>query len=157
MRAAAQLGGEIPHADDTHFVAVFLAEQRHCAVLDRLVVFHAPYVHCVVGTDRLVHQNFHVLDFFRRHGLRVREIEARTLRIDQRAFLHDVITQHFAQRGMQQMRRGVVPYHALARYRIHMRFHRIAYRERADFQHAFVAEHFGLDFLRVINRERAIG
>ena len=66
MRAAAQLGGEIAHADDAHFVAVFLAEQRHRTGLDRLVVLHQPRLDRDVAADLLVDQPLDLADLLRR-------------------------------------------------------------------------------------------
>src|SRR3546814_16261416 len=40
-----------PHRDDAHFIAVFLAEQRHRAFGDRLVGGHQPRLDSVVLAD----------------------------------------------------------------------------------------------------------
>ena len=47
-------------------------------------------------------------NFFARHRLRVREVEAQPLGRDERALLRDVRAEHLTQRLVQQMRRGVV-------------------------------------------------
>ncbi len=63
MGAAAKLGreflrfflGTAAHGDDAHFLAVFLAEQRHGAGLDRGVRRHQARRHIRIGADAAVH------------------------------------------------------------------------------------------------------
>ncbi len=49
-----------------------------------------------------------VVSCARSHRLEMREIKPQPVRRHQRAFLLDMRAQHLAQRGMQQMRRGVI-------------------------------------------------
>ena len=94
---------------------------------------------CVVGQRRVV-----------------REVEARLVGIDQRALLLHVRAQHFAQRLVHQVRGRVVAHGAACAHAAStFGRHRVADLQRAGLQHAVMAEHVGLDFLRVVDLEDA--
>ena len=57
----------------------------------------------------------------------VREVEAQMRGIDQRACLLHVLAQHLAQRGMQQMRAGVVAHGGAADFVVDHRVHFVAH------------------------------
>jgi hypothetical protein len=96
MRAAAQFDRErlsrrvVAHGEHAHFVAIFLAEQRFGARRDRLVGRHQPRRDIGVLAHDGVDLGFDALEFFRRHGLGMAEIEAQPVRRDQRALLRDM-------------------------------------------------------------------
>ena len=94
MSAAAQLGREIAHAEHAHLVAVLLAEERHRAGLDRLVVLHDARAHVVVPADLAVDERLHLADLALGHRLVVREVEARLVGVDERALLLHVRPEH---------------------------------------------------------------
>ena len=113
--AAAQLGGEIAHGQHAHLVPVFLPEQRHRARLDRRVVGHDARFDRVIGADGAIDERFDGADLLVGQRLRMRKIEARAVRIDERALLRDVRPEHLAQRRVHQMRGRMVPCRARAR------------------------------------------
>ena len=76
VRAAAELGREVPETEHPHVAVVFLAEERHRARCDGIVIRHHARIRRGVGADFSVHELFDVAQFRRRHGLEVREIEA---------------------------------------------------------------------------------
>ena len=110
VRAAAQLGGEVADADDAHAVAVLLAEERHRVVLvDGDIDGHVlDHFDAIVAQHFAVGEVFDVLQFLVAERGEVREVEAQVRGIDQRTRLLHVLAQHLAQRGMKQMRAGVV-------------------------------------------------
>ena len=76
MRAAAQfdrigfrLLQIVAHVENTHFVAIFLAEQGFGARGDGLIGGHQPVDGVRILADHFVHLGFDPLEFFRRHGL----------------------------------------------------------------------------------------
>ncbi len=58
-----------------------------------------------------------------RHAPGQVEIEAQAVEPDQRPLLPDVRPQHLLERGLQQVRRGVVAAHALSHPLVHRREH----------------------------------
>jgi hypothetical protein len=87
MRAAAQLHRIgfhlfeiIAHAKHAHFIAIFLAEQSFGARGNGLVGWHQPRGRVGILPDHFVHLRFNPLQFLRRHGLGMREIETQPLR-----------------------------------------------------------------------------
>ncbi len=96
------------NGDHANAIAVFFAEQRHGAGVERLVEIHD------VGVDLDVFQNLFVdqlLNFGQLFGIGVgvmRKVEAQAIGIHDAAGLLDVRAEHFAQRGVEQVRGGVV-------------------------------------------------
>ena len=122
VRAAAELGreavGQLHHA---HLVAVLLAEQRHGVVL---VHGHVDG-HVLERFDLGVGQDFAVDDVFdflrvlrRRPARSGRSRSAGGRDATARAGLLDVRAQHLAQRGMQQVRAGVVAADGVAAFAV---------------------------------------
>ena len=81
------------------------------------------------------------------------EVEARLLRIDQRAFLVDFAAQHFAQRPVHQMRGGVVA-HGVRPGAADFERGRLAGLE-APLNDAADVQHGVAEFLRVLDLEAA--
>jgi hypothetical protein len=105
--AAAEFGGEVPDAEHAHVVAVLLAEQGHGAGFHGFVVaHHAGTASALARICSLTSVRWRQL--VRRSGLEVGEVEAQLVGRDQRALLRDMRAEHLAQRGVQQMRGGVV-------------------------------------------------
>ena len=154
MDAAAQLfrRADIEHA---HFVAVLLAEQRHRAMLDGVVERHVVRPGRLVLQDLAVDDHFDPGDLLRRQRRVVAEVETGLVRIDQRAFLRHVAAQHFAQRLVHQVGRGVVADGAAALVLVDDRIDRVAHFQHAGNELAVLAEHVGLDLQRVFDFERA--
>ena len=96
-------------------VAVLLAEERHGAAGDGLVVFHDAGLALGVGADLGVDQALDLGELLRLDGLVVGEVEAQPVRRDERALLRDVGAEHAAQRGVQEVRGGVVEHGGGAR------------------------------------------
>ena len=112
--AAAEFAREadIQHA---HGVAVFLAEQRHGAALDRVVIGHDLRHGGLVGQDLSIDDGFHAGDLLGGQRRVLREVETGLVGIDQRAALLDVSAQHLAQRLVHQVGGGVVAHGARGR------------------------------------------
>ena len=100
--------GRPAHRDDADLVAVFLAEQRAGAGLDRLVDRHQLRHHRLVLEEHRVGDVLDALDLVVADRLRVAEVEAQAVRRDERALLRDVVAEHLAQGLVQEMGRGVV-------------------------------------------------
>ena len=131
VRAAAQLHREVADAQHAHVVLVLLAEQRHRAGGDRAFVVHHLRFGRRVAADLRVHQVLDLPQLVRRDRLEVREVEAQAVRRDERALLRDVRAEHLAQRGVQQMRGGVVERGGAAALAVDVRAERVADRDRA--------------------------
>ena len=114
-----------------HFLAVFLAEERHRARIDSLVRAHQPGHDLVVRADFGVHLRLDGGDLGRIERFRMREIEAQPLLRDQRAFLCHVIAKMVPQRGMDQMRRRVVRADRIAAFDIDAEVNGITHRYAA--------------------------
>jgi len=65
--------------------------------------------------------------------------------------------EHLAQRRVHEVRGGMVPHRAPPRPLVHLRVHRVADAKHAGALLAVMAEHLGLDLLRIVDRERAGG
>ena len=114
MRAAAQLGGEVAHTDDTHLVAVLLTEQRHGAALDSIVIRHDARRDVDILLDFPIDQLLDARNLLGAHRLRMGKIETRAIGVHQRALLLHVFPQNLAQRCMHEMGGRMIPGRALA-------------------------------------------
>ncbi|CCJ89597.1 L-carnitine dehydratase/bile acid-inducible protein F(EC:2.8.3.16) [Cronobacter turicensis 564] len=149
---AAQFGGEIAHAQYTHAVFIFLAEQRHRAFGFRRFQIHDISFNRQVATDLRVHQIFNFADLFRLHGFEMREVETQAFIVNQRAFLRDMGAKHLAQRGVHQVRRRVVETNTLTARLVHFRFNALAHFQNAAGQLANMPDRLTI-FLGVVNGE----
>jgi hypothetical protein len=82
----------------------------------------------------------------------MREIETQSICGDQRAFLLHMLAEHFSQRCVQQVRRGVIERDGRAALGIDLRLDFIADSKLAGLEHADVRERRA-DLLRVAHRE----
>ena len=123
---ATQLNGEIADAEYSHPGAVFLAEQRHGARGARLLQGHDAGLHRQVGADAGVDQLLNRGQLRLVQRFEVGEVEPQPLRLHQRPLLGHMLAQHLAQRGMQQVGRGVVAGDVAAPLGIHPRFQPVA-------------------------------
>ncbi len=105
----------------------------------------------------VIDEEFDFANFLVRHWLVLGKVEARLVRVDERALLLHVRTQHFAQGFVHDVSDRVVAHGAHAQGRVHPRLDLIANFHRARFEHAVVPEDLGLDLLRVGDREGAAG
>ncbi len=118
--------------DDANAIAVFFAEQRHGAGVERLIEIHD------VGVDFDVFQNLFVhelLNFGQLFGIGVgvmRKVETQPIGIDNAAGLLDVRAEHFAQRGVQQVRGGVVAHGGVAQVAVDAADQFIAFANRRE-------------------------
>ena len=140
VRAAAELGREIAELEHAHLVAVLVAEERERTGSDRLLVRQLANIGVVIQAHLLVDERLDLLQLLGADGLVVREVEAQPLRLDERAFLLHVRAEHFAQRRMQQMRRGVIQHDGRTPLRVDLRLHAIADGDAARCDLALVAE-----------------
>ena len=149
MRAAAQFGRERAHLQHAHFFAVLLAKQRHRAKVQRFLHAHVMHFHRDIAADLGIDQGFHLGQLGARHRLEMREVETQPLGRDLRAPLRHMITQHLAQRGVQQMGRTVIEHDGLTTCRIDFAAQRIAHLQDTLRQRADMAEIHPGQLLRV--------
>jgi len=140
VRAAAQLHGLAGHVHHAHHVAVLLAEQRHGAAGLGFVDGHDLGGHRAVLADLFVDDGLDALELLGLDGLEVAEVESQALVVDQGALLMDVIAQHLAQCGVQQVGTGVVQGDALAAIGVDLGHERGTDVEAALGHHAVVQE-----------------
>ncbi len=148
MRAAAELDrvgiarplavGVHAHADDAHLIAVFLAEQSERTLGDGLVGRHQVGLDGRVLEDHGVDQILHLADLGAGHRFLMREVEAEPPRLDQRALLRHMLSEHLAERLVQQMRRRMVRAGRRAAGVIHFETQLVAEAKRALRDHAIM-------------------
>jgi hypothetical protein len=102
-----------------HFVAVFLAEEHHRARPLRFLDRHDACLGRGIGKNLVIDEVLDTTNLVGGHRRIVREVEARLLGIDQRAFLLHMAAEHLAQRLVHQVRRRVVAHGARARQHVH--------------------------------------
>ncbi len=133
MRAAAEfvgitfvmlIRGDRHRADG---LAVFFAEERHCALLDgflaRLESGHDRHIR----RDRLVDDALDALNLFGGHRFGMSEVEAQAVGRDQRTRLPRVFAEHVVKRLVEQVGRGVVAHDVVAALCIHAGNHLVAH------------------------------
>ena len=76
MGAAAKLGGEVARSDDSDDVAVFLAEESHCAELLRLGYRHLNACNGQSGENNFVDSLLNIMLLLGGEGREVSEIES---------------------------------------------------------------------------------
>ena len=108
MGAAAELQRGRPRLHDPHRRAVLVAEERDGAHLLGLVARGLGRLDPHVGQHGVVGQREDLVELLAGGLAVVREVEAQVVGRDQRALLAHVVAQHRAQRGVQQVGRGVV-------------------------------------------------
>ena len=157
MGAAAQLHAAAD-AQDPHALAVLLAEQHQGAGFrGRLQVHHAG-IGRLVGQDFRVDHRLDLMDLRRRHRRVVGKVEARALGVYEAAFLLDMRAQHLAQRHVHQVGGAVVAHRRVAPRGVDAGGNLVADLQHALGLHPVVAEHVGLDLLRVLDAElQALG
>ena len=107
-RVAAPACASATHRKHANFVAIFLAEQRHCARLDRVVRAHQAGADGFVGADFGVHLGLDRGDILIGQRLGMREVEAQAVFGDQRTLLGHMLAKPVAERRMHQVGRRVV-------------------------------------------------
>ena len=156
MRAAAKLhrnAAVFAHFDHAHNLAVFLAE--HCdsalllCLLDRKLLGHDR----MTGEDPVVDGDLDLKQLVRCHRLKMGEVEAQAIRLDQRARLMDVVTQYPLECGVQKMRGTVGAADRVAACGVDHRKHRVAHGKRTVFQSALVQVLSALVLLHVCDLE----
>ena len=123
VRPAAELAA-VRGLHHAHLVVVFLAEERHRARRERILERHARRVDVRVLEDRAVHLVLHPLQLLRRQPTLQGEVEPQVRRMHERARLMHVLTEHAAERRVQEVRRGVVAHGVPAQLRVHHRLRR---------------------------------
>ena len=108
MRTTAELDGPVSGIDNSDCRAVFFTKERHRAGL--LCFFHRHFC----GIDRqevidgFIDQSFHFLQLRRGHCLKVGKVKAQHIFVDHRACLFYMTADHFSERLLQQMGRGMI-------------------------------------------------
>ena len=110
MRPAAELGREPRDLDHANHVTVLLAKERHGALRDRLRIRLLGRPHVDVRPDPLVHDLLDPLQLLGLDRPVMREVEAQPIRSDERTRLMDMLAEHLAECGVQQVRRGMIAF-----------------------------------------------
>ncbi len=155
VRAAAELDREVAEVQHAHLVAVLLAEQRHGTRLHGVVVAHQLRVGRHVAADLAVDDALDLGKLLRSHGLVVREVEAQPVRRDERAFLLHVLAEHLPERGVHQVRSGVIEPDRLAALGVNVCLDRIAHLELAGLNGSIVHVRIAAR-LRIDHRKRVV-
>ena len=119
MAAAAPLAGEPAALDDAHLIAVLLAEQRGDAAFAGRVKRGLVNVGGRCGHDELVGNALDLRQLLGRNRGEMREVEAKAIGTHIAAGLGDMLAEDLTQRGVQDMRGGMVARDACATIRIH--------------------------------------
>ncbi len=110
--------------DHAHALAVFFPEKHHRAGLLRLLDRNAArFFEADVFADFFVHDLLDLGQFLVGHFLEMRKVEAQGLVVEVRAFLLDVVAEHAAQGGVQQVRGRVVVLGEAALAGVHVAMH----------------------------------
>src|SRR6185437_14550644 len=139
MSAAAELDREgalyglvgAAHGDDAHLLAVFLAEERERARLDRAVRRHEAGRHLAIGADAGVHLILDPADIRRTQRPRVAEIEAHMIARDERSLLRHMLAEAPAQRLVDEVRHRMVGAQRRPPRQVYAQLDGVAHRERA--------------------------
>src|SRR5438045_816788 len=121
MRAAAKLERDAANVDDPHDVAVLLAEEGHRARRDGVFVRHLPRLDRQILPYMRVHLGLDRGELLALDGTVMAEIETQPLGRYDRARLAHVCAQDFAQRGMNEVGGGVIPFDIAATRLVHLR------------------------------------
>ena len=152
MRAATQFNrpgtasldiGLAAHLNNTHLIAVFLAEQRQRAKLDRRIRRHDAGRYLTVHPDAFIHDGLHTRQLFARHSARMREIKTQPVGRDKRAFLRHMIAKNMTERLVKKVRRRMIGAQAAAAAGIDIHAKRLANRQRSLFDLCLVNKHAG--------------
>ena len=108
MCAAAEFHAEPGHADHPNGVSVLLAEKGHCSGGDGFLGRPQLGYDRRVARDLLVDDALDAFELLSRDRLEMDEVEAEPIRRHERSGLFHMRAQHLSQRGVQQMRGGVV-------------------------------------------------
>ena len=103
MRAAAELNGLV-HAHHTHDIAVFFTEQRDRAELFRVLQRHFAHRNGLCRHDGIADDAGDLRQLFWLHSLKMRQVKAQAVGLNERTRLMDMIAQHTAQRHIQKVR-----------------------------------------------------
>ncbi len=110
MRAAAQLDGG-SETNRSHLLTIFLTEERHCSLCFGFFNGNiAMLLDWVVAPDGSGHPLLHGTDLFRRHLLKVGEVEPQHLGRDIRSFLLHMVAEYLTQCLMHQVGGGMVAF-----------------------------------------------
>ena len=159
MRAPAQLNriglarkraaAVCAHADNAHLVAIFLAEQRARARFSGILDTHQPRGHPRVLDHQRVGNVFHLRQLRVADRLWMGKVEAQPFGRNQRPLLRDMVTQHLAQRLVQEMRGRMVGADGGAPRGVHVQLNRVARFERSCLDDALMHNQVTQLFLRV--------
>ena len=121
MRPAAQLERHATHVDHAHPIAVLLAEQRHRAGGDGLLVGHLPRLDREILPDVCVDLGLDGAELIVRDRAVMTEVEAQALRSHHRPRLAHVRSQNAAEGRVDQVRRRVIALDVAAPRFVHLR------------------------------------
>ena len=114
VSAAAEFDAEARDRNDAHTIAVFLAEERHCALLDALHFSR----HRIVVKDVCVDDLLDLGDLGRRDRREVREVKTQTVGRDEGARLLHVRAEHLTKGRVQKVSGRMVRHDGLAAWRL---------------------------------------
>ena len=157
MGTATQLLGEplAAHAQHTHLVVVFLAEQSHGTGFTSGIDIHQFSGDRGVSQNLAIDQNLDLLALGFTHRFAMGEVEAQIVRRHQRAFLLHMVAQHVTQGGVHQVGGRVITHDGATAIHIHVGGHFLAHFQAAAFHLAQV--HMGrLAFFGIGHRKTVV-
>src|SRR4051812_46736605 len=106
VSAAAKFRRKVTDLNHSYAVAILLAKQSHGVILvNRDVNGHVlDDFDSLITQDFLINEVLNLLQFFALNRCEMRKVEAQMVRRNQRSRLLHMVTQNFAQPGLQQMR-----------------------------------------------------
>ena len=134
-------------------IAILLAKEGARARCDRILNIHDTRRDGRIGEHGAIGDIFDAAQLLGRNGLGMREVEAQTIRRDERALLRDMIAEHLPQRLMQQMGGGMIGAQRAAARMIDTQFERETSVELAFFDRALMDIELAKLFLRIGDAE----
>ena len=149
MCAAAKLNAVAAHINHAHDIAVFLAKERHCALLSCRINAHFLRNNGIACEDSFIDQSFHLFDFIRCHSGEMGEVETQSVCADIGAGLLNVCPQNSSQCLLQQMGCGVVSCGSHSVFFVDFCTGNIANGNGAFLYHALMRD-FAADYLHAV-------
>ena len=155
MGTAAELDGEISHADHPDDIPVFLAKQRGRPGLSGLFNGHVLYFYRQILLDLLIDDLLHFLYLLRRQCGEVGEVKPQPVFVDGRTCLFHMSPQDHAQSFVQKMSSAVVVGGQGTFLLIHGQFRLIAHLQHPLGHNAHMADLAAQEFYHILHLELA--
>src|SRR5262249_30149850 len=123
MCAPAQFHADFRNRNDPNLLLVFLSEKRERPFGDSFTHVHDAGLYRQVSETALIDLLFDLLDFAVSQRSKMRVIEPKTVRCDERTRLLDVRTQRFTQNRVEDVRSGVIGGDTSPAFLVDLRLH----------------------------------